>query len=197
MSKLFIIVLALCFQLLSCTSGAIQRQADNIDIVSDDEYEVYSFIINYAEMEKCEWGYKQPIFMIRELTRNHFGTAYEAAFVAQGKGREKSLIRNLADLKMDISIIDDFKKKDKKEYKLENKFNLPNKFVVEPAQVTREAGFFIEVSRVGFNADHSQALVCYGRRVRYAYGCGDGVYFLLAKENNKWVIKRKIISWAS
>jgi hypothetical protein len=50
----------------------------------------------------------------------------------------------------------------------------------------------VGLSRVGFNADHTQALI-------YAVhwcgsGCGDGMFVLLRKENNRWNIRYETIA---
>jgi hypothetical protein len=50
----------------------------------------------------------------------------------------------------------------------------------------------VGLSRVGFNADHTQALI-------YAVhwcgsGCGDGMFVLLRKENNQWNIRYETIA---
>lgn len=53
----------------------------------------------------------------------------------------------------------------------------------------------ISFSRVGFNQKRNQALL----QVGYNCGttCGEGNYVLLTKKNDRWIIKKKIISWIS
>jgi hypothetical protein len=53
----------------------------------------------------------------------------------------------------------------------------------------------LSFSRVGFNRKMSQALIHFG----YNCGttCGEGNYVVLSKKNNRWIIKKKVMSWIS
>jgi hypothetical protein len=53
----------------------------------------------------------------------------------------------------------------------------------------------IELSKVGFNADMSQALICIGVRKGPMNGYGD--YLILQKSNNKWQVVRVVHAWIS
>jgi hypothetical protein len=53
----------------------------------------------------------------------------------------------------------------------------------------------ISFSRVGFNRKMNQALI----QVGYSCGttCGESNYIILSKKNNRWIIKKKLMTWIS
>ncbi len=53
----------------------------------------------------------------------------------------------------------------------------------------------MELSRVGFNADHTQALVYVGNQ--YDLLGGEGVYVLLRKESGDWLVESDLLLWVS
>lgn len=53
----------------------------------------------------------------------------------------------------------------------------------------------IQISRVGFNVEHSQALVCIGEQSYWL--AGYGAYFLLEKQNGLWKIADSTNAWIS
>jgi hypothetical protein len=53
----------------------------------------------------------------------------------------------------------------------------------------------IRLSRVGFNADKSQALVFVS--FQCGWTCGEGNYVLLAKKEGQWKVKKKDMTWIS
>lgn len=53
----------------------------------------------------------------------------------------------------------------------------------------------MELSRVGFNQGRTQALVYIG--VQSHYLAGIGLYVLLEKENDRWIIREQVMAWIS
>ncbi len=53
----------------------------------------------------------------------------------------------------------------------------------------------MELSRVGFNTDMTQALVYVGNQSHYLAGAG--FYVLLARENGVWTIQESVMAWIS
>jgi hypothetical protein len=51
----------------------------------------------------------------------------------------------------------------------------------------------ITFSRVGFNENRTKAILYYSYITIGGFGCG--YYYILDKENNKWIIKSEIIKW--
>ena len=58
-----------------------------------------------------------------------------------------------------------------------------------------KASSIVNLSRVGFNKEKTQALVYYS----YVCGglCGQGQYLLLTKKDDKWVIEKEVMAWIS
>jgi len=191
MSKLFIIVLALSIPLFSCASSKIQQPVNNIDTISEEEYEVISTVLNYAEFDKVHtWHTPEPIFNIYQQTYLHHRLKSESGVIIENKEILLSRIERNSNTKLDISLLEDFSQKNKKAYMWENKFSLSKHFVLVPE--TQEPR--IEISRVGFNSDHTQAILYYGRQASLA---GNGIIVLLLKENNKWTIRYIFDVWVS
>ncbi|MDT5122012.1 MAG: hypothetical protein QOC96_1494 [Acidobacteriota bacterium] len=53
----------------------------------------------------------------------------------------------------------------------------------------------ITLSRIGFNPERTQALVHVG--IGCGGSCGEGNFFLLAKESGVWKVQKKIMTWIS
>lgn len=111
--------------------------------------------------------------------------------------------------------VDDLRPKNKESFKFARNFNLDRQYVLLSGEENRtlfkpgvgdgwksfrekypKAGGIVTFSRVGFNADRTQALVYRG----YQCGglCGGGNYYLLSRKNGVWVIDGHVgPSWIS
>lgn len=125
-----------------------------------------------------------------------------------------------ADLKKSSSVlmsetVDDLQAKNKEHYTLTRRFNTKSQYVLISEKEMKDffkqgvgdgwgkfykkypgSGGFLTFSRVGFNADKTQALVYHA----YSCGglCGGGTYYLLIKKNSVWVVKGSIgPAWVS
>lgn len=110
--------------------------------------------------------------------------------------------------------VDDLQAKNKEEYTFTRRFDIKRRYVFiseeEINTIFDKRGFgwdkfyqkypgsggFLTFSRVGFNADKTQALVY------QSYSCGDlcggGTYYLLTKENGIWTVKGSVgPAWVS
>ena len=87
-------------------------------------------------------------------------------------------------------VIEDFQQKNEKQFLLQRQFDLPVYDLVDRADrvPVREREVLFEVSAVGFNPDHSRALVY----VAHYCGrlCGGGSYHLMVKEKGQWSTDR-------
>ncbi len=159
------------------------------EIIPNDEYEVISSFFmthgTYLQSEK---------HVVRQLTRNDR--------VGDNGFNE---FENYTKIKLDASLIDDFKKKNANKYKLENKFSIPLKVVLISEKKSKDIfrddvgwlRFYMkypdspsgihEISRVGFNDNKTQALLYKGFYVNWY--AAQGNLILLTKENGKWIIK--------
>jgi hypothetical protein len=111
---------------------------------------------------------------------------------------------------------EDFKTKNEQPYELSDRFNLKVKInflgknELEQLfrrrdekydgwkifrQKYRTAGAIVTLSRVGFNADKSQALIFVGYQCDWL--CGEGNYILLIKKEGEWKIEKKSMTWVS
>lgn len=112
--------------------------------------------------------------------------------------------------------VEDFKSKNRQSYELKNKFNLQVEINFLTEDDVRElfkkrdgqqdgwklfrqkypaAGSIITLSRVGFNAERTQALMF----VAHVCGrlCGQGNYILLNKNEGEWKVEKKSMTWIS
>ncbi|NJD76220.1 MAG: hypothetical protein FIB08_03880 [Candidatus Methanoperedens sp.] len=163
--------------------------------IPDDEYEVISsFFIpqgTYPQSAKL---------VIEQLTTND--KVGDSSF----NGFE-----NYTKIKLDASLIDDFKKKNANTYKLENKFSIQQKVVIISEKKRKDIfrddvgwlRFYMnhpgsysgihEISRVGFNDNKTQALFYHGFQLDGDMAQGNLI--LLTKENGKWIIKAYSREW--
>jgi hypothetical protein len=99
-------------------------------------------------------------------------------------------------------VIEDFEQRNKRRFLLQMKFDLPAYTLVNPTDKTALQNHvpLFDVSAVGFNKDHTRALVYVAH---YCGGlCGGGTYHLMAKRNGKWEPDREFrggpfCSWVS
>jgi len=85
-------------------------------------------------------------------------------------------------------LIEDFERRNRRTFSLERKFDLPEYDLGTPenrSPVDSRAVVF-EVSAVGFNNDHTRALVY----IAHYCGslCGSGAYYLIMKQNGGWIV---------
>ncbi|MBU7038781.1 MAG: hypothetical protein HXS52_12690 [Theionarchaea archaeon] len=109
-------------------------------------------------------------------------------------------------------MIDDFIDKNGKSYPLEDSFDIRKKVLLLEPDESREifkdssgwsefysrypdAQGILTLSRVGFNADMSKALVYLGGQCDWLFGAG--FYVLLVKKDGEWSIQGEIMSWIS
>lgn len=118
--------------------------------------------------------------------------------------------------KLDVELYEDFKNKNSHYYILQNKFSVPQNIVLlsktERDKIfTKKGPFFdgwfefynkypdspgyIGLSRVGFNTDHTYAIVYFSLLV--ASLIGHGYLILLSKEKGKWSVKKRAMLWIS
>ncbi len=109
-------------------------------------------------------------------------------------------------------LVDDFKNKNVKTYKLENKFSIPQTVVlISDEELNKifqnETGWdvfnkiypnssgIIQISRVGFNSNQTQAIVYYGYQRGLLWGEGYLIY--LTKDEGKWMVREQVGLWVS
>ncbi len=144
---------------------------------------------------------------------------YNSELIVVSDSTSHGLIANATNLsnknyKLSKDIINDYQSKDENNLKLKDNFSVQNKVLFlsekEESQFFRKvqengwvkfhkkypkAKGIISFSRIGFNQEHTQALVS----VSFGCGflCGEGNFILLQKANGKWTIQNKIGLWVS
>jgi hypothetical protein len=166
------------------------------DIIPDKEYEVYSSVILYK--------YPHPAnkIVIYQLTSNQTICYNYDCF---------QNFKNYS-LKNYSMLVDDYKNKNAKVYKLENKFSIPHTVILISSKelnkiFQNETGWdafyekypdspgTIQISRVGFNRNQTQAILYFG----YQRGplWGEGYRIFLTKDEGKWMVKEEVLMWVS
>jgi hypothetical protein len=192
-----VLVLLLILSGAGAVAGSASRvQAESDAGVSDEEYEIYSSIIKqfYVEAET-------KLIMIEERTFR-----YDFAVDDDEPWREKK-----KGVIIDDSAADDYEAKNGRQWLLnKNSFKLPVKINLitdldlkaifhgnwgELQWINYYRRFpdsrgFVMLSRIGFNTEHTQALLYVGSRC--GRGCGDIHFLLLEKVNGAWVIKKEL-----
>jgi hypothetical protein len=160
------------------------------DIIPDNEYEVYSSAI-------LQRNYPQSInkIVIYQLTYNQAPCDNYDCF---------------HQFETDSMLVDDFKKKNAKAYKLENKFSIPQTVIIVSEKELNELNskgweaFYkkypnssgvIQISRVGFDNKQTQAILYFGEQSHYVAGAGYLIF--LAKDEGKWMVKEQVMLWIS
>jgi len=182
---------------LGPVSGSSPRfQTSSDSGVSDEEYEIYSSVIKQL--------YVQPetkLVIIEERTfRYDFGSQNDEPWREKKKG-----------LAVDQSAVEDYETRNgqqwllnKASFKLPVKTNLitdldlkaifhGNWGDLEWINYYRrfpDSRGFVMLSRIGFNTQHTQALLYVGSRC--GPGCGDIHFLLLEKVNGTWTTKKEI-----
>jgi len=170
-------------------AGPTQLNADK------DAYEIYSLLLR--QEPQADWHIKA--WAIFERTGGYVGAG--------------DCIRNGT---ADSALLDDYLAKNKTPTLLKRKFDLPQYALVGPEEIKHigeahvpyadekaaedpkfplNALVYFTVSAVGFNVDHTGALVY----VTHYCGslCGGGAYHLMAKVDRKWRAERDWCRWNS
>jgi hypothetical protein len=85
-------------------------------------------------------------------------------------------------------VIENFEQRNRRPLSLQRKFDLPAYDLVAASDRSflGDRAVLFEVSAIGFNEQHTRALVYVGHHC--GSECGGGAYHLLVKHNGKWVI---------
>jgi len=195
MNKLVFLALAFCITLSPYACGKT-----DVDTISDDDYEIYTIVINKIkhEREKEVWIANQTKYD-QDNSEKEFYNRLDWV-----EGRLK--------IKIDGRIKDDFYNKNLKHYIFANKFSAIKGIRVVSVQEldamlndkenpwgvgeksSSYAGYAY-LSRIGFDNTKTKALLYY--ESAYHFLDGAGMCVLLEKENNKWVIKYELMLWIS
>ena len=179
-----------------------RNSSPNVDQATSDAevYEVYSTAIKETYLNNG--GVADPgverLVVIRDQT-TPYGTP----------GSDTVSAWRTSGISIDDETINDFRLKNNGPISLEPRFTLPgNQVVLSDREFGKKPpywpGFYkrypnsvgyVELSHVGFNRDHNQALLYISR---YCGGqCGDGSYVILGKEGSSWSIKHRVGLWVS
>jgi hypothetical protein len=189
-------LLLISIELCSVSVSAPRAQSSSDAGVSDEEYEIYSSVIKQI--------YVQPetkLLMIEERTfRYDFASENDEPWLEKKKG-----------LNIDQSAAEDYEARNSQHwllnrasFKLTVKINLitdldlkaifhGNWGELEWINYYRrfpDSSGFVMLSRIGFNTQHTQALLYVGSRC--GPGCGDLHFLLLEKANGTWTTKKEI-----
>ncbi len=179
----------------------INVTTNDSDIIPNSEYEVYSSAISSVILSDFSHTSVNKI-VINQLTSNQTGCDYYDCF---------QNFKNYS-LKNDSMLVDEFKNKNAKAYKLENKFSIPQTVILisdgelnEIFQNNKGWGPFYEkypnssgvisISRAGFNSNQTQAILYFGYQRESLDG--QGYLIFLTKDEGKWIVKEKVGLWVS
>jgi hypothetical protein len=175
----------------------INVTTNDSDIIPNSEYEVYSSVI----LSENDPQSVNKIVILQLTDNSTWCDTYDCF----------QNFKNYS-LKNDSILVDDFKNKNAKVYKLENKFSIPQTVILISREELNkifynEKGWdafyekypnssgYIQISRVGFNSNQTQAILYYGNQ--YAGLGGEGYLIFLTKDEGKWIIKEKVGLWVS
>ncbi len=188
--------------LVSCcfTLKLFAQEFGNLpDQITDDEYKVYSDAL--SQLRLLPEG--KNVLVIREITtisREEFNE------------RDKSYLKKKFGEKISDDLIKEFGAVNAKPRTLQNKFsNSLNTVVISKSEEDKifnpiDEGWerfylkypkstgIIELSRVAFDLRKTKALLYYGSSSDFGKG-GIGYYVLLKKENDRWIIEKKVMCW--
>jgi len=186
-------------------------------MINEEDYLVYSAIYDWRldpiifkeEIQEIKKRRKER----REESKKE-GLKYPAAEVIAQKTDKLSLVdEHIKEYlpNLDQGIVDDYLSKNKTSEIIENKLKtkLPYRTIThseiqeleknntfwEKFRAKYPPGLLIGFSRVGFNSNKNKALVSYGWQSGDL--AGQGYYLYLEKENNQWLIKKKVKTWLS
>lgn len=175
----------------------INDNNSNIVQSADEEYGVYSALINSLYMNE-----QRKIIVIKVRTEDQIDS------LLKEQDREISYLaikKNIPEL--DQQTLDNFKTVNQESVLLKRQFNLPVNYVLlspEEVKNIRWNDFYnqypgaqgvMELSRVGFNRNKTQALVYVGNS-SYPLA-GEGLYVFLIRVNNIWTIQKEMQYWIS
>lgn len=182
--------------LFALTAAACSHRGGCKPEAGADEYAVYS-----AAIEELRGGNKGATVIINHAAdavsnmREYVGRC--EPFVPEG---EKSLL-------------DSFRESNRHPLELTRSFTLAGDYFLQPEGDLQavppdrmrmdgvrakypDAYGVVSLSRVGFDAEMTKAVV-YVSQVACGLGCGEGVCMLLVKEDCRWKVKDKRLSWIS
>jgi len=189
-------LLLISIELCAVSVSAPRAQTKSNDGVSEEEYEIYSSVIRQL--------YVQPetkLLVIEERTfRYDFGGGDDEPWREKKKG-----------VTIDESAVEDYETRNSRQWLLNKlSFNLP----VKTSLITDldlkaifhgswgdlewinyyrrfpDSRGFVMLSRIGFNTQHTQALLYVGSRC--GPGCGEIHFLLLEKANGTWTTKKEL-----
>jgi hypothetical protein len=94
---------------------------------------------------------------------------------------------------LQTSTLDDLKAKNVRKFKLIRQFNLCSDYLLVNERANPGVEDILGLSRVGFNADKTQALV-HADEIKRWY-VSEGYLVLLEKENERWMVKGKEMTY--
>jgi hypothetical protein len=166
------------------------------DIIPNSEYEVYSSVL----LNK----YPHPAnkIVIYQLTANQTICNNYDCF----QNFKNYSFKNYS------LLVDDYKNKNAKVYKLENKFLIPHTVILISSKELNEIfqnetgwnAFYekypnspgtIQISRVGFNSNQTQAILYFG--YQRGFLSGEGFRIFLTKDEGKWKVEEEVLMWVS
>lgn len=163
--------------------------------VTDEEYKIYLAVL----------GKDREMFVVRDKT----------GIDDTAKNYRKSII-NEALRELSDETYEDFKVKTEKQASLEKKFPTRNNYTLISLEELKKSFAYVfdddinwdkfyqthpksrgiyTFSRVGFNRNGSQALVFVTNWCRSL--CGEGIFYLLEKENGEWKVVKNRMIWIS
>jgi len=183
-------------ELCSLSSSSIRAQSDSGVPVSDEEYEIYATAITQKYVQA-----KTKTLVIEERTfRYDFAIDNDEPWRDKPKG-----------LTIDPSAVDDYETRNSQKWLLNKaSFKLPVKFNLITDLDLRaifhgnwgelewtafyrkypDSDGFVMLSRIGFNTQHTQALLYLGSRC--GPGCSDLHFLFLEKANGVWTTKKEL-----
>jgi len=167
------------------------------DIIPDSEYKVYSSVI----LSKNDPQSVNKI-VIYPLTYNQTICYNYDCF---------QNFKNYS-LKNDSMLVGDYKNKNARTYKLANKFSIPQTVILISEEELNEifqnkkgwdefnekysnSSGIIQISRVGFNSNQTQAILYYSYQRGLVWG--EGYLIFLTKYEGKWMVKEENLLWVS
>jgi len=167
------------------------------DKISSEEYKVYSDAI----LQLLGLPEAKGLFVIYDHTTIDSFDQQSVAYFEKESG-----------IKLEKDMIERFRAKNKMSYKLENNFISSLQVVLISEEEINHIfkngkgwdDFYkkyphshgiITLSRVAFNNDKNIAFLSFGNQCHWLTGIG--YYVLLRKEDNRWVIVTKVITWIS
>ncbi len=180
-----------------------ENEVYSSDIIPNIEYEVYSSVISSIISSDFSHTSVNKI-VINQLTSNQT-ICYNSYYDCFQNFKNYSLNN-------DSMLVDDFKNKNAKAYKLENKFSIPQTVILISSDelnkiFQNEKGWdsfyekypnssgVISISRVGFNRNQTQAILGFSYQAGMLWGKGYRIF--LTKDEGKWMVKEQGLMWVS